>query len=62
MLAAMKMRITLVGFLAGLTFGLASPALSANVYGHGARVVQFVLDTYLILYVNADSLRTVCFI
>ncbi len=62
MLAAMKTRITLLGFLAGLSFGLASPAVAATVYGHGARVVHFVLDTYLILYMNADSLRTACFI
>ncbi len=62
MLAAMKTRITLLGFLAGLTFGLASPAVAATVYGHGARVVQYVLDTYLILYINADSLRTACFL
>ena len=58
----MKTRITLLGFLVGLTFGLASPALAATVYGHGARVVQYVLDSYLILYVNADSLRSACFI
>ncbi len=62
MLAAMKTRITLLGFLAGLSFGVASPALAASVYGHGARVVQFVLDTYVILYMNADSLRTACFL
>ncbi len=62
MLVTMKTRITLLGFLAGLTFGLASPALATTVYGHGARVVQFVLDTSLLLYVNADRLRTACFI
>lgn len=61
MLAAMKIGATLVGLAAGLTFGVASPALAATVYGHGARVLQYVLDTYLIIYMNAESVRTACF-
>jgi hypothetical protein len=61
MLMAMKTRITLVGFAAGLTFGLASPALAATIYGHGARAVQYLLDTYVIIYMNAESVRTACF-
>lgn len=51
----------MVGLAAGLTFGVASPALAATVYGHGARVLQYVLDTYLIIYMNAESVRTACF-